>query len=220
MPRRRPKPPPDATRVPFTCFTASPLPGRRSHPHPLLRPPGARPPAPPADTPSPRRGTAAPRPSRGVSPRRPGRTQRAARRHRQLRCVTPAGGRALPRRRPRPPPQLRPWQRAATCGLSCKASSRRSLSTAGMLARLGAGSWMLGGGGRPLARPGGGARRRPSPRGRPRLSVVSGAQRLAGSAGGAGAAARGRSLLPVPVRRRKRVTGRAGGGRGVASCRH
>lgn len=53
--------------------------------------------------------------------------QRPARR---LAGLSPSSGRGAAA----PPAPASPLQRAATCGLSCKASSRRSLSTAGMLA--------------------------------------------------------------------------------------
>ncbi|KAM7127507.1 overexpressed in colon carcinoma 1 protein isoform 2-T2 [Ciconia maguari] len=80
MPRTRPKPSPNATRAPFTCFTASLLPDsdRRSHPDPLLCPSGARPaaptpcpPAPPADGPLPAAGRLLPGPPEASTPHRP-----------------------------------------------------------------------------------------------------------------------------------------------------
>lgn len=119
--------------------------------------------------------------------------------HRRLRCVTPASPLAAGR-----------YLRAVLQSLFQEKFVDGG--HVGAAARLGAGSWVRGDGRHPRTRPGGGARPRPSsPRGRPRVSAGSGARRLPGSAGAVGAAARGRSLLPVPVRRRKRVTGRAGG---------
>lgn len=102
-----------------------------------------------------------------------------------------------------------PWPGSApaTCGLSCRASSRRSLSTAGILAlRRG---WVQGG-----RAPGLAAASLPTEAAaavRPQAAGHGGWLRWRGRS-------RSRSLLPVPVRGRKRVTGQ--GWQGAASCRH
>lgn len=166
---------------------------RRSHPDPLNRSSGARSAAPPPGRPAPPADPALPAGGRALRRCHPPAP------HRRLRCVTPASPLAAGR-----------YLRAVLQSLFQEKFVDGG--HVGAAARLGAGSWVRGDGRRPRTRPGGGARPRPSsPRGRPRVSAGSGARRLPGSSGGVGAAARGRSLLPVPVRRRKRVTGRAGG---------
>lgn len=124
----------------------------------------------------------------------------------------------LPARRPaqlQPRSLARPGSAPATCGLSCRASSRRSLSTAGILAlRRG---WVQGGRAPGLAAASlpteAAAAVRPSvcPSVRPQAAGHGGWLRWRGRS-------RSRSLLPVPVRGRKRVTGQ--GWQGAASCRH
>lgn len=147
------------------------------------------PPAPPPAPLSPPRD-AAPRPSPAVSPHRPGQTHGLpADTERSGASRRPSEGRRA---------GLSPGA-ATTCGLSCRASSRRSLSTAGMLV-LRRGGALAGAGCAALARPGGGARQCPSLP----LSGPAGAApalcrhraRLHGSAGGAGTGAAHSAQFP------------------------
>lgn len=183
-------------------LSAAPLPDgsdRRAPPDPLPRPPCCRAALSPRTAP----GTALPNTGRcspalascQPAPARP--DPRAARRHRAFRCVTPTD------RRTGCPGYLRAvlqslFQEELVHGGHVGAASRRSRGRSGV---RGAGTPRRRGSAAsvpPSLRPAGAA-----------PALCRHRARLDGSAGG-----RGRSLRPVPVRWRKRVTGRE------ASCRH